>query len=478
MAGGGYVATFEDVTERRQAEARIMHMARHDALTGLPNRFFFHQRLVRLLRPVEQDGGTGAAPRGVAVLWIDLDRFKHVNDTLGHPAGDALLRAVAGRIAAATGARGGRRKAGTTVARLGGDEFAVAMPLGDEHAARGEAAALAARLVRVLNEPFEIEGEQVVAGASVGIALAPEHGNDPDRLLKAADLALYRAKAEGRNTFRAFDPEMERRAEARHAMETDLRRALAAGEFEVHYQPLLDLRRNRVSGFEALLRWNHPERGRVSPAEFVPVAEELGLIEPIGDWVLRTACAEAATWPGHLKVAVNLSPAQFRSRKLVALVAEALGASRLPPNRLELEITETVLLECSEGNADQLHRLRALGARIALDDFGTGYSSLSYLRSFPFDKIKIDRSFVHDLEGDGEGGCAAIIRAVAGLGASLGVCTTAEGLETAAQLAFVRAEGCTEVQGYHLSPPRPAAEIRGMLRSVGAGGAQEVEMAI
>ena len=483
MAGGGWVSTYEDVTEQRRAEARISHMARHDALTGLPNRLFFHERLEQSLRPLRHrpgaESGPGAVPArngadpggpgGVAVLWIDLDRFKDVNDTLGHPAGDALLKAVAGRIATATRARGRRDAGAATIARLGGDEFAVAMPVGDGPAARADAAALAARLVSVLNEPFEIDGHQVVAGASVGIALAPEDGDDPDRLLKAADLALYRAKAEGRGTFRAFEPEMDRHAQARRAMETDLRRALAAGEFEVHYQPLLDLRTDHVAGFEALLRWNHPERGRVPPAEFVPVAEEIGLIVPIGDWVLRTACAEAATWPGDLKVAVNLSPAQFKSRKLASSVAEALGASRLPPDRLELEITETVLLECSEQNVEQLHQLRALGARIAMDDFGTGYSSLSYLRSFPFDKIKIDRSFVRDLDGDWRGGCAAIIRAVAGLGASLGVCTTAEGIETAAQLAFVRAEGCTEVQGYHLSPPRPAAEIAGMLRSVGAG---------
>ncbi len=403
------------------------------------------------------------------MLWLDLDRFKSVNDTLGHPAGDALLQAVAGRITAAVRARGREEEEGTTIARLGGDEFAVAMPVGAGPAARADAAALAARLVAVLNEPFGIDGHQVVAGASVGIALAPEDGDCPDRLLKAADLALYRAKAEGRGTFRAFEPEMGRHAQARRAMETDLRRALAAGEFEVHYQPLVDLRTDRVSGFEALLRWNHPERERVPPAEFVPVAEELGLIAPIGDWVLKTACAEAAAWPAHLKVAVNLSPAQFKSRTLVASVAEALSASGLPPGRLELEVTETVLLECSDGNADQLHRLRALGARIAMDDFGTGCSSLSHVRSFPFDKIKIDRSFVRDLVGYGVGGCAEIFRAVAGLGASLGVCTTAEGVETAAQLAFVRAEGCTEVQGYHFSPPRPAAEVRAMLRSVGSG---------
>ena len=391
MAGGGWVSTFEDVTERRRAEARISHMARHDALTGLPNRLFFHERLERLLRPVQHRHTAKADSGGAALLWLDFDRFKGVNDTLGHPAGDALLQAVAGRITAAVRARGREEEEGTTIARLGGDEFAVAMPVGAGPAARADAAALAARLVAVLNEPFGIDGHQVVAGASVGIALAPEDGDCPDRLLKAADLALYRAKAEGRGTFRSFEPEMGRHAQAPRAMETDLRRALAAGEFEVHYQPLLDLRTDRVSGFEALLRWNHPDRGRVSPAEFVPVAEEIGLIAPIGDWVLRTACAEAATWPGHLKVAVNLSPAQFKGRGLVASVAEALAASRLPPGRLEIEITETVLLECSEQNVGQLHQLRALGARIAMDDFGTGHSSLSYLRFFPFDKIKIDR---------------------------------------------------------------------------------------
>ncbi|GAA0605054.1 hypothetical protein GCM10009416_48240 [Craurococcus roseus] len=486
MRTGGYVATYEDVTERRQAEARIMHMARHDALTGLSNRLSFHERLERALRPLRRgpEGGTNAGTgrtrtaggKGcIAVLYLDLDRFKGVNDTLGHPAGDALLKAVAGRIAAATRApHGGAGRAEAAIARLGGDEFAVAVAVGaGPAAARAAAAALAARLVAVLDEPFEVEGHQVVAGTSVGIALAPVDGDCPDRLLKAADLALYKAKAEGRGTFRFFEPEMDRQARAQRALETDLRRALAAGEFELHYQPILDLRADRVSGFEALLRWNHPDRGRVSPAEFVPVAEEIGLMAPIGDWVLRTACAEAAAWPGALKVAVNLSPAQFRSRKLVTSVAEALSASGLPPDRLELEITETVLLERSEPNLDQLHQLRALGARIAMDDFGTGYSSLGYLRAFPFDKIKIDRSFVHDLEKDGDGGCAAIVRAVAGLGASLGVRTTAEGVETAAQLAFIRAEGCTEVQGYHLSPPRPAAEIAAMLRPLvhGAGKA-------
>ena len=474
MATGGWVATFEDVTERRQAEARIAHMARHDALTGLSNRLCFHERLERLLRQLRQPSESGApcaGAGGIAVLYLDLDRFKGVNDTLGHPAGDALLKTVAARIAAAT--RRGREREGTTIARLGGDEFAVAVAVGaGPAAARADAAALAARLVSVLDEPFEIEGHQVVAGTSIGIALAPRDGECPDRLLKAADLALYKAKAEGRGTFRFFEPEMDRQAQAQRALETDLRRALAAGEFELHYQPILDLRTDRVSGFEALLRWNHPDRGRVSPAEFVPVAEEIGLMAPIGDWVLRAACAEAAAWPGGLKVAVNLSPAQFRGRTLVASVAEALRTSGLPPERLELEITETVLLERSEPNLDQLHQLRALGARIAMDDFGTGYSSLGYLRAFPFDKIKIDRSFVHDLEEDGDGGCAAIVRAVSGLGASLGVRTTAEGVETAAQLAFIRAEGCTEVQGYHLSPPLPAPEIGRLLRSFGCGAVE------
>jgi len=344
-----------------------------------------------------------------------------------------------------------------TIARLGGDEFAV---LQVASGAR-EAGELARRLVAAIGEPFEVEGHQLNVGTSIGIALSPQDSDDPDGLLRNADLALYRAKADGRGTHRFFEPAMNDRAQARRALELDLREALGRGEIELHYQPQVGLASGRIAGFEALARWRHPTRGMVSPADFIPLAEEIGLIAPIGEWVLRQACAQAATWPGEVKVAVNLSPAQFRSANLVGVVVGALAASGLPARRLELEITETVLLERSEANVATLHRLRALGVRVALDDFGTGYSSLGYLRSFPFDKIKIDRSFVKELTESSD--CLAIVRAVAGLGASLGICTTAEGVETQEQLERVRAEGCTEAQGFLISKPGPAGDIAGLL---------------
>jgi diguanylate cyclase (GGDEF)-like protein/PAS domain S-box-containing protein len=430
-----------DVTEQRQAEARIAYMAHHDALTDLPNRMMFHQRLTEALARVQRSG------HALAVHCLDLDHFKGVNDTLGHPIGDELLKAVAQRLANCL-------RDSDMVARLGGDEFAIVQyPLGDPN----EAGNLASRLIDVVSKPYEVHGHEFVVGASIGIALGPGDGDAPDALLRNADMALYRAKAEGRGAAHFFEAEMDRRIQARRMLELDLRKAFVNGEFELYYQPLVNLKTNAVSGFEALLRWRHPERGLVAPGEFVPLSEEIGLIVPLGEWVLREACSQAATWPEPLKVAVNLSPAQFRNRGVVKAVLSALAHSRLPANRLELEITESVLLGESEANLATLHQLREIGVRISMDDFGTGYSSLSYLRSFPFDKIKIDRSFVNELTERPD--CLAIIRAVAGLGISLGIATTAEGIETPEQLAQVRAEGCTEVQGYLFSAPRPAAEL-------------------
>ncbi len=432
-----------DVTERKQAEARIAHMAHHDALTGLPNRVLFHERLDDALARLRRPGG---AP-SLAVHCLDLDHFKSVNDTLGHPVGDLLLKAVAERLARCVGEE-------ALVARLGGDEFAVIQPIASGPNAAGE---LANRLIALVAAPYDVQGNEVVIGASIGIALAPGDGDTADVLLRNADMALYRAKSEGRGTSHFFEPEMDRRIQARRSLELDLRKAFVNGEFELYYQPLVNLGSNAVTGFEALLRWRHPERGMISPAEFVPLAEEIGLIVPLGEWVLRQACMQAATWPGDVKVAVNLSPAQVRSRGVVPAVLSALAHSRLAPQRLELEITESVLLGETDANLATLHRLREIGARISMDDFGTGYSSLSYLRSFPFDKIKIDRSFVRELAERPD--CVAIVRAVAGLGASLGIATTAEGVETREQLERLRREGCTEVQGFLFSPPRPAAEI-------------------
>src|SRR4051794_16629582 len=449
------VGVITDVTRYREAEAHIRHLAQHDHLTGLANRALFRERLGRALAAARRGGGP------VAVLCLDLDRFKPVNDTLGHPGGDALLRAVAARLLACV-------REGDTAARLGGDEFAVLQAGAGQPEAAG---ALARRLVEALSAPYEVLGHQIVVGASVGVALAPGDGRDPDELLKRADMALCRAKADGRGTFRSFEPGMDARLQARRLLELDLRKALAAGELELHYQPLVDLRTGAVSALEALLRWRHPARGLVPPGEFVPLAEEIGLIVPVGGWVLRRACADAAGWPGGVRVAVNLSAAQFRGRELVAAVVGALAAAGLAPARLELEITETVLLRDGEATLATLRELRALGVRIAMDDFGTGYSSLGYLRSFPFDKIKIDRCFVRDLGASAD--CEAIVRAVTGLGGSLGIATTAEGVETEEQLERLRPEGCDEAQGFHLGRPMPAAEVVAFLSAHDAGRTPE-----
>jgi len=434
-----------DITERKRAEARVAFMAHHDALTALPNRVLLRLRMEEMLGRLPRDG------RQVAALCIDLDNFKSVNDTLGHSLGDMLLQHVADRL------RGALREH-DTVARLGGDEFAI---LQADVAQPEEASALAERLLDVVSEPFHLDGHLVALGASIGIALAPHDGADPDRLLKNADMALYRAKADGKNAFRFFEAEMDARVQARRRLELDLRTALTAGTLDVHYQPLIDLSTGEISGVEALLRWPHSDRGMIAPADFIPVAEETGLIGPLGAFVLRRACAAAARWPEHIKVAVNLSPLQFRTGNLLATVQDALQLSGLAPKRLELEITETLLLEKSDQVLATLHALRALGVRISMDDFGTGYSSLSYLRSFPFDKIKIDRSFVRELDANADS--QAIVRAIVSLGTSLGITITAEGVESERDLARLKAEGCNEGQGYLFSQARPQAEITAML---------------
>jgi diguanylate cyclase (GGDEF)-like protein/PAS domain S-box-containing protein len=445
----GYLVAVVDITERRKAEARIAHMAHHDGLTNLPNRELFQERLTQAL-----EGGSQA--NRVAVLCIDLDLFKNVNDSLGHPMGDRLLRLVADRLRSLV-------RGNDLAARLGGDEFAIILV---SDASPNGVSDFAARLIGTLSAPYDIDGHELVIGASVGIAMSPGDGATSEELMRNADLALYRAKGDGRGTHRFFEREMDRQAQKRRDLELDLRHAFANGEFELHYQPLLDVATDRISGFESLLRWRHPDKGMISPADFIPVAEDIGLIVSIGEWVLREACAEAAKWPPEIKVAVSLSPVQFRSRNLVQVVVSALAHSGLSPTRLELEITESVFLAETEANLAILHQLRELGVGISLDDFGTGYSSLSYLRSFPFDKLKIDRSFVKDLASRAD--CVAIVRAISSLGRSLNITTTAEGVETMDQFDWLRAEGCQQVQGFLFSPPRPAAEIEQLLSRFGA----------
>ncbi|MEM8811816.1 MAG: PAS-domain containing protein [Pseudomonadota bacterium] len=440
MQDGGWVSTHEDITELQRIQARVAHMALHDELTDLPNRTLMRDRMEHVVPELRRG-------RNCAVLCLDLDRFKNVNDTIGHPMGDKLLQQAAERLRACV-------RETDVVARLGGDEFAILQIAENQPEA---ATALGERICEIMARPFDLENHQVVVGASVGIAVAPQDGIDPDDLLKNADMALYRAKNDGRGIYRFFEPEMDARMQARRHLEVDLRKALTLNEFALHYQPLVDLETEEVTGFEALLRWNHPKRGGVSPADFIPIAEEIGLIVGLGEWVVRQACLDAAAWPSHTKVAVNLSPAQFRSDRLVETVFSALAKSGLAPSRLELEITEHALLHQSEATLKTLHALRDMGVRIAMDDFGTGYSSLSYLRSFPFDKIKIDRSFIKDLNGEND--ADVIVSAVADLSRNLGMATTAEGVETETQRALVRAAGYTEMQGFLFSHPKPADEI-------------------
>jgi diguanylate cyclase (GGDEF)-like protein len=458
MQGGGFVDTFTDVTQQRLVEAQIAHMALHDPLTDLPNRRLFRERLDAALHRAERK-------EPCAVLSLDLDQFKGVNDTLGHPVGDALLRAVTDRLHRAV-------RQTDTVARLGGDEFAV-VQTSINHPE--DATMLAERLLHDLGMPYEIAGHQVVVGVSIGIAIAPDDGSDPDLLLKSADIALYQAKSDGRNRYCFFEPEMDALMQARRELEVDLRKAIANDEFELFFQPLVNLKNECISGFEALLRWQHPRRGLVSPADFIPLAEEIGLIVPIGEWVLRRACSYAQSWPGALKVAVNISAVQFKRRDLVPVVARALKDSGLDPSRLELEITESVMVHEFDATLSMLHQLRQLGVSISMDDFGTGYSSLSYLLSFPFDKIKIDQSFVRGLGSKSD--CTAIIRAVTGMCDSLGITVTAEGVETTQQLGLLYAERCTEIQGYLVTKPCPAQEIPTFIRDFSGSFQQDLHRA-
>jgi diguanylate cyclase (GGDEF)-like protein/PAS domain S-box-containing protein len=445
MSGGGWVATFEDVTERHESEARIEHLARHDALTDLPNRAALREAGVEMIRQARRKGEDSGR---LAVFCIDIHRFKLVNESYGHSAGDALLQAVADRL------RANVRGAGA-VARLGADEFAILQRVADS----GAGLVVAERLAAMVGAPYRLLGREVVIGASIGFAL--DESDDIDVLLRNADLALGHAKADGIGTCRSFEPGMDESARQRRSLEQDLAEALSLGQLELHYQPLVDLERNRIKGLEALLRWRHPERGLVGPAAFIPVAEETGLIVPLGAWVLEQACRDAASWPDGISVAVNVSPLQLRNRDFAQTVLTALATSGLAPERLELEITESVLLDDTETSLETLHRLRETGIRISMDDFGTGYSSISYLRRFPFDKIKIDRSFVRDAATSPD--ARAIIRAIISLGTSLGIATLVEGIETEEQLAIVRAEGCREMQGFLFSPPLPVAEIAAML---------------
>jgi diguanylate cyclase (GGDEF)-like protein len=441
MSDGGWVATYEDISERRQTEARVSHMAYHDALTDLPNRALFRESMARALEELDAQGAN------LAVLYLDLDNFKNVNDALGHPTGDALLEAVAKRL------RGGVRE-GDVVARLGGDEFAI---LHFETNHPDQTATLAERIANAVGAPYEVDHHRVVVSASIGISVAPADGMDADQLLKNADMALYRAKADGRGVFRFFEPEMDAQLQAKRSIEVDLRDALTKGQLEVFYQPLFNIEEDRICGFEALMRWRHPQKGMVSPVQFIPIAEETGLIVPMGEWVLRRACADAMSWPDSIKVAVNLSSIQIRSSDILKMVAGALEASGLPAKRLELEVTETVLLQNNADVLEMLHALRTLGVCIALDDFGTGYSSLSYLRSFPFDKIKIDQLFVKEIGSRPD--CLAIVTSVVTLALELGMATTAEGVESEEQFDLLRRTQCTEIQGYYVDRPKPCQDL-------------------
>ena len=446
----GIVCVLHDIAERKQVETEVQHMAHHDALTGLPNRVLLQDRLNQAIAQARRGGHT------VALLLVDLDQFKDVNDTLGHTVGDKVLTAIAGRIS-------GTLREMDTVARLGGDEFAIVQT--GTHQPQ-DAEALCRRLVETISTALHLGGREIYIGASIGIALCPADGEDLERLLRNADMALYQAKAEGRSTWRFFEGRMELLLQERKALEGDLRRGFGRGELTLHYQPQLDLAKRDFIGVEALLRWRHPEHGWMPPEVFVPLAEQTGLIMPLGEWVLQTACQQAAAWRAQggkeLRVSVNLSPAQFRHPDLAGLVQAVLAAAHLPPRLLELEITEGILMHETSANLATLHRLRQLGVRIAMDDFGTGYSSLGYLRRFAFDAIKIDRSFVRDLGRSAE--AAAVLHAAITLGRSLGIDCIAEGVETEAQLALLEEAGCLAAQGYYFSAAVPAAKINRMLK--------------
>ncbi|MBZ9844380.1 putative bifunctional diguanylate cyclase/phosphodiesterase [Mesorhizobium sp. CA5] len=443
MSGGGWVVTFDDVTERRRTEERMTHLAHHDTLTNLPNRSMFREKL---------DQALGEA-KPLAILSLDLDRFKAVNDTFGHPAGDWLLKCVAKRLQQAV------RSSKDVVARFGGDEFAI-IQSGIKSAAGAEK--LAKRIVEIVGKPYRDKGREMHVGVSLGIALYPGDGHDADTLLTNADMALYRGKSEGRNVYRFFEQGMDALMRERRALEADLEAALSRREFELDFQPILDIGSGKIVGAEALMRWRSRSRGLVSPENFIAAAEETGLIVQLGDWALRKACNVAANWPPEMRMAVNVSAAQIKSGGFARSVISALAFSGLPANRLELEITETVMMDESDAVQKTLSQLRGLGVRIALDDFGTGYSSLGYLRRFPVDKIKIDRSFIRDLD---KRDTAAIVRTVIRLGAELGITVTAEGVETEAQLDMLRKAGCGEAQGFLIGVPAKASDIGRLLRS-------------
>ncbi|MER9032228.1 EAL domain-containing protein [Mesorhizobium sp. M0674] len=443
LTGGGWVATFEDITERRRAEERMSHLAHYDTLTDLPNRSMFRERLDQAM--------TGDTP--LAIFSLDLDRFKAVNDTWGHPAGDWLLKCVAERL------RHSLRSDTDVVARLGGDEFAI---LQFKPKGATDAEQLAKRIVAVVSQPFRDKGRDMHVGISLGIALYPGDGKDADTLLKNADMALYSGKSEGRNVYRFFEPGMDALVRARLALETDLETALKRREFVLEFQPITNIASGKIVGAEALMRWNSPTRGLVAPDDFIAAAEDSGLIVPLGEWALKQACSVAAGWPPGMRIAVNVSAVQIRSADFARSVISALAVSGVPASRLELEITETVLMDESETVLKTLRQLRELGIRIALDDFGTGYSSLGYLRRFPVDKIKIDRSFIHDIDNKDT---AAIVRTIIGLGAELGITVTAEGVETEAQLDILRKAGCVEAQGFLIGMPSKAADMARLLKT-------------
>jgi diguanylate cyclase (GGDEF)-like protein/PAS domain S-box-containing protein len=443
VKSGGWVSTHQDVTEQTRAEREVLHLAHHDALTELTSRGLFQSHVDRAVVRLRQHG------ERFNILLLDLDRFKAVNDSLGHLAGDRLLRQVAVRLKSCV-------HRDDVVARLGGDEFAVLQAVhGDPRAC---AIALADRLLGIIGEPYDLDGHRAIVETSIGIVLAPEHGEEAEQLIKCADLALYQAKAEGRNAWRLFEGVMAEQASARYELELDLRNAIERHEFELYYQPLIETPTGQIGCLEALVRWNHPVHGMVTPREFIPIAESTGLIVPLGEWILRQACADAVAWPADIKLAVNLSPVQFGKGNIVETVTRVLSATGLAAERLELEITESVLLRADEPNVSKLHQIKALGVSIVLDDFGTGYSSLSYLRMFPFDKIKIDRSFVAEISTRSD--CAAIVTAIIGLARCLDMVTTAEGVETTEQFELLRIAGCGQVQGYLFGMPAPISELR------------------
>jgi diguanylate cyclase (GGDEF)-like protein/PAS domain S-box-containing protein len=442
MADGGWLATHEDITERRRAEAEIVHLARHDALTGLANRAEFNGKLEEASKRLKRNGGA------VTVMMIDLDRFKAVNDTLGHPAGDQLLIEVGQRLQSTI-------RETDVLARLGGDEFAIIQEGGpNQHEA---AIALALRIIAAISQPFDLNGNRANLGASIGIVLAPEHEIDPEGLLKRADLALYDAKANGRNDYRFFRSELLEVADTQRTAEIELRDAIERQEFELHYQPVVDAKTRTLCGVEALVRWRHPVKGLIGPDKFVPLAESTGLIVPLGEWIMQRACADAASWPAHVKLAINISAIQFKKDDLFEVILSTLVETGLTPARLELEITETSLLENQEAHLTTIRQLKNLGISMALDDFGTGYSSVNYLANFPFDKIKIDKSFTQGVLSRRD--CKAVVASTLALAQGLGTVTTAEGVETEEQLEYMRAAGVDLVQGYLFGRPVPIAHL-------------------